>query len=67
MNKMSITPKRKRISVWFLSKEILEMKNSTREIKNELASREKRANQMDERVSDIKDTNLEIMQTEKET
>ena len=40
------------------------MKNSIKEIKNELMSIEKRADQMVERISHIKDRKLEMMQRE---
>ena len=43
------------------------MKNSIKDIKNELASIENRADQMGERIRDIKDRNLEITQRGKET
>ena len=47
--------------------EILEMKDSVKEIKNELASTGNRADQMQERISCIQDRNLEMTQREGET
>ena len=46
--------------------EILEMKNSIKEIKNELLSIGNRADQMQERISYIKDRNIEMAQREEE-
>ena len=42
------------------------MKNSVKEIKNELASTGNRADQMQERISCIQDRNLEMTQREDE-
>ena len=42
------------------------MKNSITEIKSELASIEKRVTQIEAKISDIKDRNLEMMQKEEE-
>ena len=44
--------------------EILEMKNSIKEIKNELVSIENKARHLNERICDIDDENLEMMQRE---
>lgn len=46
--------------------EILELKNSIKEIKNELTSLGSRADHMNERIN-IKDRNLVMMQMEEET
>ena len=63
MNKVSTLPKslklKKKNQI-----EILGMKNSIKEIKNELMSIENRADQMVERISHIKDRKLEMMQRE---
>ena len=45
-----------------LKKKVLEIKNSIKKVKTELASIENRADQMEERISDIKDSDLEMMQ-----
>ena len=42
--------------------EILEVKNSTKAIKNELVSTGNTADQMEERISDTEDRNLEMTQ-----
>ena len=45
--------------------ELLNIKNTLQELKNEIASLGNRADQMEERIGDIKDRNLEINLKEK--
>ena len=66
MNKPSTLPKREDETLKMNQTEVLEVKKSIKEVKNEPASIGSIADQMKERISDIKVRNLEITQSEKE-
>ena len=66
MNKTSTLPKREDETLKMNQTEVLEVKKSIKEVKNEPASIGSIAEQMKERISDIKVRNLEITQSEKE-
>ena len=59
--------KRRNINFWEkCNKQILELKNSINEMKNALESIRKRADQMIEKISEVKDRNVRMIQVEEE-